>query len=498
MDWFPAVRLVISLYPYMDTCAESISVTKKGLAYKKVRTIILSIVFVMLTPQPYLHCEEGAASEEVTKGDALYGQTRLRDSLAHYKRALINKPSADVYFKIGMVYMNLSKTLLAEEFFLQAIGLNNEYAPAYKALGEIYVERLEAGQAQKAFSKAQELFSKAGDLPEAILCKWCEKAVDYIGTAGRLQRETLEEKKELLKMAQTDADKKFIETLFRKFQDVSKEPQKILYSYELAAKQTYFKYPQALCKLGTALTECGRYAEAIKEFKTALSLRPEYRDARYFLALAYEKDGQYRKAEATLMEVLITDPRCPYAYKELARCYINKDPFETSERLENLPSEAKFPDYLKGKIRYDAGSRLLVLKGVMTKEEKKRLLELSQNDSYKISIKSLFKKSRSNKTRNLAEENLAEENLYKAGLLFLEERNLLFPEERDLLFPEERDIERNIEEATLCLMEIKHLPQGKSSVLYKRLKRKIDQERLCTIGQLETPKKLRTSVIMGE
>lgn len=473
MDWFKAVRLVISLYPYMDTCAESISVTKKGLAYKKVRTIILSIVFVMLTPPSYLHCEEGSndirvASEEVTKGDALYGQRRLRDSLAHYKRALINKPSADVYFKIGMVYMNLSKTLLAEEFFLQAIGLNNEYAHAYKALGEIYVERLEAGQAREAFDKAQTLFSKAGDMPEAILCKWCEKTVDYIVTADRLLRETSEEKKELLKIPQTDAQKKFIETLFQKYQDDSdKGPQKIFYYYELAAKQTYFKYPQVLCKLGTALTEYGRHAEAIKEFKTALSLRPEYRDALYFLALAYEKDGHYGEAEATLMEVLIIDPRCPYAYKELARCYINKGQSETSERLENLPSGVKFTDYLKRKISYDADSKLLVLKGVMSKEEKKRLLELSQDDTYNRSIKALYKKSRSNKTKNLAEE-----NLYKAGLLFLEEKDLFFPVGE----------ERSIEEATLCLREIKHLPQGKSSVLYKGLKRRIDQETLCKIG----------------
>ena len=448
--------------------------TKKGLAYKKVRTIILSIVFVMLAPPSYLHCEEGSndigvASEEAMKGDALYGQKRLRDSLAHYKRALIIKPSADVYFKIGMVYMNLSKTLLAEEFFLQAIGLNNEYAPAYKALGEIYVERSEARQAREAFNKAQALFSKAGDMPEAILCKRCEEAVDYIVTASKLQREASKEKKELLEISQADAYKRFIETLFQKSQDIGMEPQKILHYYEFAAEQTYFKYPQALCKLGIALAEYGHYEEAIKKFKAVLSLRPEYRDARYFLALAYEKDGHYRKAEATLMEVVVTDPRWPYVYKGFARCYMSKGRFETSEKLENLPAGVRFPDYLKKKISYDADNKLLVLRGVMSKEERKRLLELSQDDLYKISIKALYKKSRSNKTKNLAGE-----NFYKAGLLFLEEKDLFFPEGK----------ERNIEEATACLKEIKHLTQGKSSVLYKGLKRKIDQEKLCTIGQL--------------
>lgn len=433
-------------------------------------TFTLLITLGLNLSSSYLLCEEEsgnirAASEEVTKGDALYGQTRLRDSLAHYKKALIIKPSADVYSKIGMVYMNLSKTLLAEEFFLQAIRLNNESAPAYKALGEIYVERLEAEQSREAFDKAQTLFSKAGDMQEAILCKRCEKAVDYIVTASKLQRETSEEKKKLLEISQANPDnKEFLEILFQKSQDIGKEPQKILYYYKLAAEQTYFKYPQALCKLGIALAEYGRYAEAVKEFKAVLSLRPEYREARYLLALVYEKGGQYRKAEATLMEILTTDPRWPYAYKELARCYMNKGQAETSERLENLPSGVRFPDYLKGKISYDADSKLLVLKGVMSKEEKERLLGLSQDDSYKISIKSLFKKSRSNKTKDLAEE-----NFYKAGLLFLEERS--------------------IEEATACLREIKHLPQGKSSVLYKGLKRKIDQERLCKIGELETPKK---------
>lgn len=66
---------------------------------------------------------------------------------------------------------------------------------------------------------------------------------------------------------------------------------------------------------------------------------------------------------------------------------------EISERLKNLPSEAKFPDNLKEKISYDADRKLLIFEGVMSEDEKDELLGISQADSYRESIEALFQRS---------------------------------------------------------------------------------------------------------
>lgn len=74
----------------------------------------------------------------------------------------------------------------------------------------------------------------------------------------------------------------------------------------------------------------------------------------------------------------------------------NIDP---SEKLENLPEEIQFPDSLKDKICYDDDDdkrKLLIFKGIMSKEEKGQLLNLSQCNHYKKVINALFRKSHNN------------------------------------------------------------------------------------------------------
>jgi tetratricopeptide (TPR) repeat protein len=280
-------------------------IANKVWVFTAVRTITLTMAFIVtLNPFSRLSCEEGnlgAFSEEITKGEALYAQGRLWDSLTCYKRALAIKPDAGLYFKIGQIYMNLGETPLAEEFFLQTIGLDKEYATAYKALGELYVERGQEGLAREAFEKAEVLFSKNGATQEAVLCKRCKEVVGAFIIGQRLQSE--------------------------------KRPEEGLHYYEFAAEHTFFKYPQALYKLGKALADCGHRAEAVREYKAALSLRPEYKEALYELALTYKALGRYRETESLLREVIQINPRWPIGHIELAKCLEHKNRSEATEEF---------------------------------------------------------------------------------------------------------------------------------------------------------------------
>jgi len=273
---------------------KTLNMAERSMTRLMAKVIVFAIVVAMLGPSCRLYCEEKSnatksAAEEIRKGDVLYNQGRLWDSLTHYKEALLIEPGADLYYKVGMIYKNQNMAL-GEEFFLQAIRLNEEYAPAYKALGEMYLAWGDAGLASEAFCNAQQLFAKGGNLAEAALCKNCEESITHFIAGMNLQN--------------------------------NRNPQQALYHYGLAAEATSFKSPQVLYRMGTAFSECGRFVEAIKEYEKALSLMPEDRDTRYNLALAYKMREDYKKARDLLKEVILVDPQWPYAHKELGRCYM--------------------------------------------------------------------------------------------------------------------------------------------------------------------------------
>lgn len=61
--------------------------------------------------------------------------------------------------------------------------------------------------------------------------------------------------------------------------------------------------------------------------------------------------------------------------------------------------EVEFSENLKEKISYDTDRKLLIFKGIMSKDEKSELLEISQDDSYRKSIEALFQRSQITKKR---------------------------------------------------------------------------------------------------
>lgn len=66
---------------------------------------------------------------------------------------------------------------------------------------------------------------------------------------------------------------------------------------------------------------------------------------------------------------------------------------ETAEKLVKLPDGIEFPEDLKNKIRYDNANQLLIFKGIMSQEEKNKLLNLSTDDRYMKAIEALFQRS---------------------------------------------------------------------------------------------------------
>jgi tetratricopeptide (TPR) repeat protein len=118
--------------------------------------------------------------------------------------------------------------------------------------------------------------------------------------------------------------------------------------YELA-EQHYRKatvadpeYALAFFDLGNVLDEMQRLSEATAAYQKAVALVPQYADAHYNLALAYERQGQRRRALRHWLAYVRLDPVGPWAKhaKEQARKILNTEKLSIVSRRGRLVKAA--------------------------------------------------------------------------------------------------------------------------------------------------------------
>jgi tetratricopeptide (TPR) repeat protein len=87
------------------------------------------------------------------------------------------------------------------------------------------------------------------------------------------------------------------------------------------------EYALAFFDLGNVLDEMQRLTEATESYQKAVALVPQYADAHYNLALAYERQGQRRRALRHWLTYVRLDPVGPWAShaREQARKILNTE-----------------------------------------------------------------------------------------------------------------------------------------------------------------------------
>ena len=98
------------------------------------------------------------------------------------------------------------------------------------------------------------------------------------------------------------------------------------------------EYALAFFDLGNVLDEMQRLAEATAAYQKAVALVPQYADAHYNLALAYERQGQRRRALRHWLAYVRLDPIGPWANhaKEQARKILNTEKLSIVSRRGRL------------------------------------------------------------------------------------------------------------------------------------------------------------------
>ncbi|WP_434557146.1 tetratricopeptide repeat protein [Tunturibacter empetritectus] len=98
------------------------------------------------------------------------------------------------------------------------------------------------------------------------------------------------------------------------------------------------EYALAFFDLGNVLDEMQRLAEATTAYQKAVALVPQYADAHYNLALAYERQGQRRRALRHWLAYVRLDPVGPWANhaREQARKILNTEKLSIVTRRGRL------------------------------------------------------------------------------------------------------------------------------------------------------------------
>jgi len=98
------------------------------------------------------------------------------------------------------------------------------------------------------------------------------------------------------------------------------------------------EYALAFFDLGNVLDEMQRLTEATTAYQKAVALVPQYADAHYNLALAYERQGQRRRALRHWLSYVRLDPVGPWAKhaKEQARKILNTEKLSIVSRRGRL------------------------------------------------------------------------------------------------------------------------------------------------------------------
>ena len=105
---------------------------------------------------------------------------------------------------------------------------------------------------------------------------------------------------------------------------------------------------------GVALAQAGRIAEAVEQFRAALQLAPDFPEAVYHLALAYDRMGRTGEAMANAEDALRLSPDLIQARYVLAGCCGKRGDFEGELRLL-AKITGRAPEFAEARYNYGLG-----------------------------------------------------------------------------------------------------------------------------------------------
>jgi|GEM_PF-3013933 len=223
-------------------------------------------------------------NQQVADAKALHQQGKYEEANKIYADEIAKNPNdAELHFLMGASKKAMGKTQEALVEFQKAVEMDDRHEKAWVQIGDLLMNRMDYGGAEKAFLKSSELNPLSGP-------SWEGLAQTYL-----IQQKTTE-----------------AEAAYEKLLEI--EPNNVTAIYNLgllqngsnkkeAARESFKKvialnpnYAEAYNNLGAIDLYNSQIPQAIQEIEKALALKPDLASAHYSLFLAYELQKNYPQA----------------------------------------------------------------------------------------------------------------------------------------------------------------------------------------------------------
>ncbi len=295
------ISQAINTNPERDSYYRNMSVALFGLANQRV-------------------AEKG--QEELSPEDSNYVSQMITESLKSADRAVqINDQNSQNYVSLANVYEGVMITMekadeRAIENYQKAIEHDPNNPALYVSIANIYVTLADVEAArQQQQQQAQQGQEQAMELPQ--------KSREYLALARENAQKALEIKRDYV------AANLLLPTIYQKEGDLAKAIER-----EKENKEIYPNDAGIDFRLGMLYYNNENFDNARKSFLDALALNKDYANARYFLALTYNKQGENDKALQQLKKVAETNQENENLKKMIENLENGRDIFEGLQQTQ--------------------------------------------------------------------------------------------------------------------------------------------------------------------
>ena len=220
----------------------------------------------------------------------------------------------------------------ARQLVEEAIGLDPNYALAYRALGSVTMVDVWLGLSkdpQESLKKCVELYEKAIALDDSLAA--VHAALGYCFTMMRQYDKAFVEGERAISLEPSSADVLFFHASILHFIG---RPEEAIPLFRKALRlnpkppNTYYRH------FGGALRDSGRYDDAIVLLKKAIKQEPNDPLSHIVMASCYSLSGRMEEARVAAAEVIRVNPK--FSLEQFAKTTPHKDPAVRERFIDSL------------------------------------------------------------------------------------------------------------------------------------------------------------------